>query len=174
MYVPEVADVPPDVESSTSPSALRFEPDGLFPEEPYSLMMSTTAGGAGVWAGLRLVPLQHDARTLGTRLWTKLAFDVACEAGPSTDADGDRLPTYWELSNRLDDNDGEGDQGSDGDPDGDGLPNHREMGEGTDPLDPDSDDDGWPDGYEVDLGTSPLNPGSYPRFVFLPVVLRGN
>jgi hypothetical protein len=150
-----------------------FDPGGPFPEQPHSLLMSTTAGGAGARAGLRIVPLQHDARTLETTLWLKLAFDVTCQAGASTDVDGDRLPTYWERSYGLDDGDATGDQGAAGDPDGDRLRNFEERDAGTDPMDPDSDGDGWLDGDETRAGTSPLNPGSYPRFVYLPFVVRG-
>lgn len=47
----------------------------------------------------------------------------------------------------------------DGDEDGDGLTNAKEMTiHGTDPLDPDTDGDGMPDGWEVLHGLDPLDP----------------
>ena len=149
-----------------------FEHKGLFPDQPYAAYTTTTSGGAGTLAGLRIVPLQHISETLETTLWTKLAFTVTCQTGSSTDGDGDGLPTYWEASLGLDPNDGTGDNGADGDPDGDDLGNDQEFGRGTDPQDPDTDDDGWSDGDEVMWGADPLNPGDHPRSVFLPLVLR--
>lgn len=145
---------------------------GLAPAQFYAPYTTTTTGGAGTLAGLRIVPLQHDPKTLSTTLWTKLAFTVTCQAGASTDADGDGLPTYWEASLGLDPNDDTGDDGASGNPDDDSLNNSQEFNRGTDPQDPDTDDDGWSDGEEVTWGTDPLNPGSHPQRIFLPLVLR--
>ena len=52
-----------------------------------------------------------------------------------TDADGDGLPTDWEASHGLSDNDASGDNGPDGDPDGDSSSNLSEYLAGTDPND---------------------------------------
>jgi len=147
---------------------------GLFPDQPYAPYATTTSGGAGTLAGLRIVPVQHVSDTLKTTLWTKLAFTVTCQVESSTDADGDGLPTYWESSLGLDPNDGTGENGADGNPDGDDLDNEQEFGRRTDPQDPDTDDDGWSDGDEVARGTDPLNPGDHPRSIFLPLVLRSD
>ena len=157
-----------------SPELLVFERQGLFPDQPYGAYTTTTTGGAGTLAGLRIVPLQHDSRTLSTTLWTKLVFTMTCQAGASTDADGDGLPTYWEASLGLDPNDATGDDGASGDPEDDDLSNDEEFSRGTDPQDPDTDDDGWSDGEEVTWGTDPLNPGSHPYRILLPLVLKNH
>lgn len=151
----------------------RFEADGLYPTQPYSVYTTTAASGAGTLAGLAVIPLQHDPNTLTTTLWTRMVFTVTCQTGASTDADGDGLPTYWEVGRGLDPNDATGDNGASGDPDGDGLTNEQEFDRWTDPLDADTDDDGWQDGEEVARNTDPLNPGSHPRLLFLPLILRG-
>jgi len=148
------------------------EHQGLFPDQPYDPYTTTTTGGAGTLAGLRILPLQHDPQTLDTTLWTKLVFTVTCQAGASTDADGDGLPTYWEASLGLNPNDATGDNGASGDPDDDSLSNDQELSLGTAPQDPDTDDDGWSDGEEVTWGTNPLNPGSRPQRIFLPLTLK--
>ncbi len=52
---------------------------------------------------------------------------------------------------------------AEGDSDGDGLSDDREVELGTDPADPDSDDDGFDDGEEVlEHGTNPLYEHSHP------------
>jgi hypothetical protein len=158
--------------SPEAPPAVVHDEVGLFPAQPHAAYSTTTSAGLGTLAGLNIIPLQHNPRTLETTLWTKLVFSVTCQAAPSTDADGDGLPGYWEGSKGLDPNDGSGDDGASGDPEGDGLPNDDEFGQGTDPLDPDTDDDGWTDGAEDYWGTDPLNPGDHPYSVFLPVVSR--
>ena len=68
-------------------------------------------------------------------------------AQPDTDDDG--LPDGWETENRLDPLSAVGDDGRDGDPDRDGLPNLGEYAHGSDPQDPDTDGDTLPDGEEV-------------------------
>ncbi|MBA2246912.1 MAG: hypothetical protein H0W23_02195 [Chloroflexia bacterium] len=52
--------------------------------------------------------------------------------------------------------------GSNLDPDGDGLVNRREEAAGTDPLDGDTDGDGVNDANEVDFGSDPLDETSFP------------
>ena len=65
------------------------------------------------------------------------------------DTDGDGLPDRWELDHELDPLSAAGDEGRDGDPDLDGLPNFAEHASGSDPRDPDTDGDGLLDGEEV-------------------------
>jgi hypothetical protein len=173
MYLPPSWETPAGEPLSLPPVSQSFEYEGRFPEQLHTPFHTSTAGGAGTAAGLGIIPLQHDPQTLETTLWTKLAFDVTCDVAPSTDGDGDGLPGYWEGSNRLDPNDATGDDGATGDPDNDGLDNEGEFGNQTDPLDPDTDNDGWSDWREVRAGTNPLNPGSYPYYIYVPVVLRG-
>ncbi|NQU38887.1 MAG: matrixin family metalloprotease [Lentisphaerae bacterium] len=64
------------------------------------------------------------------------------------DYDGDRLPDWWEIVHGLDPTDPTGSEGTDGDPDGDGLSNLNEFLAGTDPMSVDSDGDGTPDSEE--------------------------
>ena len=75
---------------------------------------------------------------------------------PDTDHDG--LPDKWERDNGFDPtDDGSLDpySGSNGDLDGDGVPNIHEQTDGTDPNNSDSDDDGLTDGEEKELGSNP-------------------
>ncbi len=53
--------------------------------------------------------------------------------GPSGDADGDGLPTNWEVQYGLDPNSGVGGNGASGDPDGDGASNLVEFQSSTHP-----------------------------------------
>lgn len=42
----------------------------------------------------------------------------------------------------------------------------------TDPLNPDTDGDGYSDGIEIEAGTNPLDPNSYPRMIYLPLIMK--
>lgn len=86
--------------------------------------------------------------------------DIRLDALPIEDADGDGLPTVWEVENGLNPASDVGDDGAEGDPDGDGSENLEEFERGTKPNDSDTDDDMALDGQERPgaLGTDPLNP----------------
>lgn len=74
-----------------------------------------------------------------------------CEQGSGGDPDGDGLSNSDEFVI--------GSSGLDSDTDGDGLSDSEEIGiSGTDPLSPDSDGDGIFDGWEIDNGFDPLEP----------------
>jgi hypothetical protein len=59
---------------------------------------------------------------------------VKAAIGPVADSDGDGLPNYWEAAHGLDQNNPDGDQGSDGDPDFDGVTNIQEFLFGLSPI----------------------------------------
>lgn len=74
---------------------------------------------------------------------------------PDTDRDG--LPDGWEVDHGLDPDCATGDDGTNGDPDHDGLSNIDEYQNGSDPQDPDTDGDGVSDGVEVGQGSDPTD-----------------
>ena len=74
---------------------------------------------------------------------------------PDTDRDG--LPDGWEVDHGLDPDCATGDDGTDGDPDNDGLSNVDEYQNGCDPQEPDTDGDGVNDGVEVGQGSDPTD-----------------
>ena len=76
---------------------------------------------------------------------------------PEGDVDEDGLPDAWEVANGLDPNDAQGDNGSNGDPDGDKVDNGTEYLDGTNPKLDDTDNDGLDDGDEKVANTDPLN-----------------
>jgi hypothetical protein len=69
------------------------------------------------------------------------------------DADSDGMPDAWETANALDPNSAAGVDGSEGDPDLDGLVNRNEYFFGTNPKVADTDGDGLADGVETDTGS---------------------
>jgi hypothetical protein len=152
-----------------------FSYDGFYPPTLTLTSTVSTLGGGATEVGLTVVPVQYDASTHQTRIWTKLVFELEYEVDQDAlvmDSDGDGLPDYWESGFGLSPFDASGDQGASGDPDGDGLTNAQERALGTDPLNPDTDRDGDRDGLEVDQGTDPLNPGSRLSILYLPLILR--
>lgn len=80
-------------------------------------------------------------------------FELAVNAEPGADTDGDGLPDAWEIKYGL--FVGVNDAGDDGD--NDQVINRDEYTAGTDPGKPDTDGDGLEDGAEItDHGTDPL------------------
>lgn len=79
--------------------------------------------------------------------------ETSFAATPSADADGDGLPTNWEVRHGLDPKD-PSDAGLD--PDQDGLSNIKEFLAGTDPNDSDTDDGGEADGSELYTARDPV------------------
>jgi hypothetical protein len=73
-----------------------------------------------------------SARRTGTILVSGMVFTVTQEAGVA-DADGDGLPTAWEVQFGLDPDSPAGDAGPAGDPDQDGVANLDEHRNGTHP-----------------------------------------
>ncbi|MEN3942240.1 DUF1800 family protein [Prosthecobacter sp. SYSU 5D2] len=117
--------------------------------------------------------------------WHEVGIHGVQIVNAEEDADGDDLPTWWELAHRLDPriNDAAGDPDGDGlnnagewarqtnprlaDTDGDGLTDLVEThtgvwisqtDTGSNPLIADSDGDGLTDGFEVTLKPLPTNP----------------
>ncbi|MEE2678524.1 MAG: Ig-like domain-containing protein, partial [Myxococcota bacterium] len=168
------------VESGTSERTLRVEVEASPPEMPTGVLRvtlgpATPLGSVLPFAADRVVPeyatlddgqlvvgieafaprasgqAQETARSLGLR---SVEVRVLAEDG---DEDSDGIPNGDEVDNGLDperDDAGE-------DPDGDGLSNAQELARGTDPLDSDSDGDGLSDGAEVNThGTNPLDADS--------------
>ena len=71
---------------------------------------------------------QIEAESQGTGFTVSLTLSTSVK-----DFDRDGLPTDWEITNNLDDDDGTGDFGANGDPDGDGVSNIIEWLVGMNP-----------------------------------------
>lgn len=71
------------------------------------------------------------------------------------DTDDDSLPDKWELDHNLKADSNEEANGTDGDPDEDGLTNFRELSFGSHPNKKDTDKDGLNDLKEIEIGTNP-------------------
>lgn len=76
---------------------------------------------------------------------------------PDTDRDG--LPDAWEIANNLSPRSAAAPNGTNHDPDHDGLTNYEEWLNVCKPTIADSDGDGVTDGVEVDQGSNPNDPG---------------
>jgi len=140
-----------------------FEYDGFFPPEPVYGFSAPALGGGAAHVGAALFPVQYNPATGQIRIWTQLAVTVRYETDADAlalDDDGDSLPNYWEAGYGLDPYNPDGQDGTDGDPDGDGLTNGEEFERGTNPRRPDSDYDGETDGDEVAASADPLDPRS--------------
>jgi len=75
------------------------------------------------------------------------------------DTDKDGLNDAWEFTHQLSPTSSQGQDGSLGDPDTDGLSNIDEFNQATDPQNPDTDGDGLTDGEEIHLySTLATNP----------------
>jgi hypothetical protein len=161
--------------TTTVPNAFNYA--GFYPPTPYYTTTLTTLGGEGMQVDFSIIPVQYDISTHQTRIWTRMHFTIEYDLDAEAlaqDADGDGLPDYWESGYGLDPNDPAGDQGASGDPDQDGLTNAQEYNpsRNTNPMNADTDGDGFKDGAEVAFGSDPLNPGSYPNYLYLPVVKK--
>ena len=74
-----------------------------------------------------------------------------------SDSDRDGMPDGWEVSHGLDPLLASGQEGTDDDPDSDGLTNLGEYLNNCDPHVPDTDGDGANDGTEVSQGSDPAD-----------------
>lgn len=82
------------------------------------------------------------ALALGVLLCAALASFASAADPDGKDTDGDGLPDLWEKNWKLDPYNATGDNGHDGDPDKDDVPNYKEMERHTDPFARDTDGDG--------------------------------
>lgn len=110
------------------------------------------SNGVEVGLGTDLTNSDTDNDGLGD----SYEYDVGLDpCHPDTDRDG--LPDGWEVDHGLDPDCSTGDDGTNGDPDQDGLSNIDEYQNGSDPQDPDTDGDGVSDGVEVGQGSDPTD-----------------
>lgn len=97
-------------------------------------------GWTSLWE--RAAQLSGGARLVGGKV------SEAAMASMSGDGDHDGLPDYWEEANGLDPDNGAGNDGPGGDPDGDGLNNFTEYLTKNSPENVDSDGDLINDAFE--------------------------
>jgi len=76
----------------------------------------------------------------------------------NSDTDGDGLPDGWEHNNGLQPLMAQGQDGADGDPDHDMVPNKLEYANRSNPNDSDTDRDSLPDYWEINHCLSPDDP----------------
>lgn len=90
-------------------------------------------------------------------------LDITVPLGVDADGDGveDGFDGFPNDPTRWADTDGDGiEDKSDGDIDGDGIPNNQEIAAGSFPYKADSDGDGINDAQEVQAGSNPTDPRS--------------
>lgn len=136
--------------SSTAPETRFIEPAGSTEALPWKGNTVRFSRVAGSSFTLHLGRTQwYEAGILGVQI-----------VDSNADADGDGLPTWWELAHGL--NPAVAD--ASGDPDGDGLPNSGEWMRKTNPQVADSDADGLSDLVETNSGIwlGPEDTGSNP------------
>lgn len=133
------------------------------PESNYKEPIGSTA--AKPWRGNVIRYRNVTGSTCNVKIFRTAADELGIHAiqivHATADTDGDGLPDWWELMNKL-----RPDLAADAalDPDGDGLTNAQEFARNTDPHSPDTDGDGLSDSVETNTGTyvSVTNTGTNP------------
>jgi len=124
--------------------------NGVSPDNPDNDSTDNSAGSTGGGA--------TNGNSNGGATGTGGSSSGSGGAVTTDDADGDGLPTAWEIQHGLNDHDA-----SDAflDNDVDFLNNLAEFRAGTDPQNSDSDGDQVPDGVEVDIQVDPTVPDAH-------------
>ncbi|MEO5916923.1 MAG: hypothetical protein ABIS50_22030 [Luteolibacter sp.] len=106
----------------------------LLPRSGYTFIRDETGGESAI--AFHLPPFYtgnpddlHEIRATHQRGDVSLTDTRLVKASPGAipDSDGDGLPDYWEIRNRLDPNNPDGEEGGSGDKDGDGVSNLLEF-----------------------------------------------